>query len=179
VSTRAAALLLALVLSVLAAPAAAGVGAERRGALEARQALDRGILVEINAERAERGLRPLRPSPALAAAARTHSLLMARRGFFAHERPAGGPFWRRIERFYASDGYRSWAVGENLVWRSPDLDPSQAVRLWLASPPHRRVLLDPKWEEIGLAAVHAASAPGAFSGLPVTIVTADFGLRVR
>ena len=49
--------------------------------------------------------------------------------------------------------------------------------MWLNSPPHRANLLQPKWREIGLGGVHAASAPGAFGGLPATILTADFGVR--
>ncbi len=104
---------------------------------------------------------------------------MALRGFFAHDTPHGLPFWKRVERFYASSGYRSWAVGENLAWGSPDLGAAEAVRLWLGSPPHRRVMLDPRWREVAVAAVHAPSAPKAFSGRPVTIVTAEFGLRLR
>jgi hypothetical protein len=38
-------------------------------------------------------------------------------------------------------------------------------------------LLDPNWREIGVSAVHASSAPGVYNGLPVTIVTTDFGVR--
>ena len=51
--------------------------------------------------------------------------------------------------------------------------------MWLESPGHRRVLLTPAWREIGLSAVHTASAPRVYDGLEVTIVTADFGVRVR
>ena len=47
--------------------------------------------------------------------------------------------------------------------------------MWLESPEHRRIILTAAWREIGLSAVHTASAPNALNGLEVTIVTADFG----
>jgi hypothetical protein len=37
--------------------------------------------------------------------------------------------------------------------------------------------MNPRWREIGVSAVHAASAPGVYHGLPVTIITTDFGAR--
>lgn len=49
--------------------------------------------------------------------------------------------------------------------------------MWLKSPPHRVNLLNPRRRQIGLAAVHSPSAPGAYKDLAVTIVTADFGVR--
>ncbi len=177
-TSRARVLLAAVILALPAVPAV-GVGAGSRSGVRVRADLERAIVAHVNAVRLRHGARPLRPASSLAAAARSHSLDMAREGFFAHQSPGGSPFWRRIERLYRSQGYRRWSVGENIVWRSPDLSPAQAVRLWLESRPHRRVLLDPRWSEVGLAAVHAPAAPGVFSGLPVTIVTADFGVRVR
>jgi uncharacterized protein YkwD len=53
------------------------------------------------------------------------------------------------------------------------------LKLWLASPPHRANLLDPRWREVGLVAVHTARAPGVYANSPTTIVTADFGARTR
>jgi hypothetical protein len=38
-------------------------------------------------------------------------------------------------------------------------------------------MLMARWREIGRAAVHLASAPGAYGGRAVTILTADFGVR--
>jgi uncharacterized protein YkwD len=51
------------------------------------------------------------------------------------------------------------------------------MRLWMNSPPHRQNILDPHWREIGIAAVHMSGAPGTFRGMPVTIITTDFGVR--
>ena len=47
----------------------------------------------------------------------------------------------------------------------------------MRSPEHRANILNPNWREIGIAAVHSDGAPGTFGGLPVTIITTDFGVR--
>jgi uncharacterized protein YkwD len=51
--------------------------------------------------------------------------------------------------------------------------------MWMNSPGHRENLLSRRWREIGLGAVHVASAGGEFGGGPVTVITADFGVRTR
>jgi uncharacterized protein YkwD len=163
----------------LAAPAGASTDGSGTREISSRAALGRGILSEINAVRSKHGLPRLVVSAQLATAARTHSRRMALAGFFAHESESGAPFSDRLRRYYRSAGFRSWRAGENLLWASPDIDAKRAVQMWLDSPGHRRILLTPAWREIGLSAVHTASAPRVFNGLEVTIVTADFGARVR
>jgi uncharacterized protein YkwD len=135
------------------------------------------LLTEINNLRREQGLTPLKASVALAAAAREQSVSMARHGFFAHSSYNGSPFWKRVATRYRRPAAGSWSVGENLVWRSPKLSARAALTLWLQSPPHRQNLLNPVWREVGIAAVHASSAPGVYAGHDVTILTADFGVR--
>jgi uncharacterized protein YkwD len=147
--------------------------------LTASTALQGGLLDQVNALRAQHGLPRLRASQELAAAATAHSLQMARLGYFSHNSANGSPFSSRISTFYPARGYRSWTVGENLLWASPDVSAARALRLWLSSPPHRANLLSPRWREIGLAAVHASRAPGVYGNSPTTIVTADFGARTR
>lgn len=139
--------------------------------------LEQGVIAGINEIRRARGLRPLRNNARLAAAADFHSKDMARKGYFEHDSANGTSFWRRIERFYPSRGFRSWSVGENLVWGSQTYGPAFAVREWMSSPPHRANILSREWREIGIGAVTAASAPGEYRGRAVTIVTADFGAR--
>jgi len=139
-------------------------------------ALEADIVARINAQRGARGLRPLRVSRGLTAAADYHSHQMGLFGFFEHASRNGAPFWRRIERFYPS-GRGYWSVGENLLWESPDTSGTSAVHEWMQSPPHRQNILTREWREVGVAAVHFAAARGAFGGREVTIVTADFGVR--
>ena len=140
-------------------------------------AYEADIVRRINRVRASRGRGPLRVSRQLSAAAAFHTNQMGLRGFFEHESANGAEFWKRIERFYPVLPGRSWSVGENIVWGTPDLSAAEAVREWMTSPPHRENLLSRQWREIGVGGAHFESAPGTFRGGPVTIVTADFGTR--
>ena len=139
--------------------------------------LDTGVLQQLNDVRALHGLLPLRLNAALDASASAHSPEMGAKGYFEHNSADGTVFWRRIQHWYGSTGYGYWSVGENLLWSSPDVDPLQSMRLWMASPEHRANILNPRWREIGISAVHLAAAPGTYDGLPVTIITTDFGVR--
>jgi uncharacterized protein YkwD len=162
----------------LAAPRAASsvkTGAAPRARVTA--ALESQVLTGLNGVRAQHGLKALRKSSALASAAYAHSVQMAKGGYFSHSSANGEAFWKRIRRFYKQASFRYWAVGENLLWSSPNVDASGAIEMWMNSPEHRANMLDRDWREVGLAAVHVTVAPGAFQGLEVTIVTADFGVR--
>ena len=171
--TSIAALIATLV--VLAAPAASS--ADRRGAVAPAAQLQTALVDQLNLLRVSHGLPRLRVSPALTTAATVHSTSMATKGYFSHNSANGASFSQRLAYFYPARGFRSWSVGENLLWGSPDIGAVRAVKLWLASPPHRANLLNPRWREVGLAAVHATSAPGVYHNAPATIVTADFGAR--
>ena len=124
------------------------------------RALELDVAARINAQRGARGLRPLRISRGLDAAAAYHSREMGLKGFFEHESLNGAPFWKRIERFYPM-GRSEWTVGENIFYETPDTSAASAVGEWMASPPHRQNILAPEWREIGIGAVHFASARGA------------------
>jgi uncharacterized protein YkwD len=161
---------------LLVAPAGAAPQAQA-SRIVAANSLESAVLVQVNGLRARHGLRPLRLSARLAAAADSHSRAMVARGFFAHQSVDGTAFWKRVKRWYGSGGYEYWAVGENLLWASPEVSAERALAMWLESPPHRKNLLTARWREIGLSAVHVDSAPGVFKGLEVTVITADFGVR--
>lgn len=141
------------------------------------QPLNHNVLASVNRFRASHGLAALHESPALDRAAREHSLEMGRLGYFSHTSPGGTQFFQRIRHFYSPRGYSYWAAGENLVWASPILGAAGAMRLWIASPPHRANLLSHQWRQIGISAVGVARAPGVYGGRHVTIITADFGVR--
>jgi uncharacterized protein YkwD len=166
--------LVAVAVAVSAAVSPAGATTSSHSAMSS---LETGILAQVNTLRRSHGLVPLRLSTRLSAAARQHSGEMASRGYFSHNSVDGSRFDRRIARFYPMGGRRYWSVGENLLWSSPDVDAPGALRMWLESPEHRANLLTARWREIGISAVHAASAPGTYSGREVTIVTTDFGVR--
>jgi uncharacterized protein YkwD len=122
----------------------------------------RSVVAAINAVRAQHGLRPLRLVRPLTFAAGQHSSEMGTHGYFSHDSVDGTSFWKRVEGYYGSHGYRYWSVGENLLWSSGTLSPESR-----------------HWRQIGLSAKQFDSAPGVYRGLTVTIVTADFGTRTK
>jgi uncharacterized protein YkwD len=170
--------LLAGLVAALTVPAA-GVSAATGAQADTRlPALESAILSALNDIRVSHGLRPLRISPGLTAAAGQHTSEMLSDDYFEHTSADGTAFDRRIARYYPFGArYHRWEVGENLVYEAPDLTADEAVSLWMASPDHRRNILDPTWRDIGIAAVHGTDAGATFGGGDVTIVTTDFGAR--
>jgi uncharacterized protein YkwD len=174
--TRLAIVLALALLSVGAGTASAAGDVTRK--LGAADRLESQVLVKLNKIRSANGLVPLRISRPLTSAADTQSRAMGTFGFFRHESRDGSAFWKRIKRFYGHGGSGSWSVGENLLWSSStQLDAAEALKLWMASPAHRRNILTARWREIGLSAVSVSAAPGVFGGRDVVIVTTDFGVR--
>ncbi|MDX6452040.1 MAG: hypothetical protein QOH16_2089 [Gaiellaceae bacterium] len=165
---------LVALLGALAAPAAQSGQATTHVTMSS---LESGVLSELNTIRAQHGLQPVKVSARLTASAAQHSAEMGADGYFEHTSHDGTAFWKRIDHWYGSSGYGYWSVGENLLWSSPQVDPAGALQLWMNSPEHRANILTARWREIGISAVHLASAPGAFKGLEVTIITTDFGVR--
>jgi uncharacterized protein YkwD len=176
--SRSAARLLALAALTLSAATlfAASAAATDGPRSNSMQALQSDLLVQINDFRRAHGLVSFRLSSKLSLAARQHSTEMAARGYFSHDSGDGSHFDRRIARYYPVTR-RYWSVGENLLWSSPSVDAHDALEMWLNSPEHRANLMTARWREIGVSAVHAISAPGAFGNREVTIVTTDFGVR--
>ena len=116
----------------------------------------------VNAVRAQYALPAVRADAELQKAARAHTADMLARGYFAH-----GDFNRRLWRFGATGP----EVGEDLGWSVDDGSATQRiVRMWLASSPHRAVLLRRGFTRIGLGV-----ARGPFKGRSsCVVVTADF-----
>ena len=133
----------------------------------------------INVTRRAHRLRPLRVSPVLTTAAVAHARALATAGLFTHSWPDGRAFPTWIRTFYSRTGYRTWNVGENLLWSTPGIDGATVVRRWLASPTHREILLSPRWREVGLGVVAATAAPGVYGETDVEVVAAEFGTRAR
>ena len=143
-------------------------------------AADRAAIVcEINAARAEAGRLSLRSRSSLADAAHAHSSDMVERRYFAHESPEGeGPAERARRAGYMRHA-GSWRVGEILLWsRGEPLTAARAVDMWLESPSHRRILLSPRYRDVGAGPVDGAPVGDPAVG-PATTVTVVFGRRGR
>src|SRR5688500_13086136 len=126
----------ALVAYVAAAAAllcpAAAFGADAGVSAEAQ------AIASLNQLRESRGLARLRASNSLAHSANAYAPYMLARGFFCHR-----PRTRVAGRFRT--------VGETLAWHSGwQAGPRRTVRHWMASPPHRSVLLSPAFRHVGM-----------------------------
>lgn len=127
------------------------------------------IVDRINTLRRRAGLPALNPHLSLRRAARSHSKYLAVRvRDLEHEGPDGSPFWTRLVRA----GYPRWSrMAENLglaTGRCKPDDPAGMVESWMASPPHRRNILDAEVRRIGVGVVSTRECA-------LTVSTADFG----
>lgn len=104
------------------------------------------LFTALNSARVANGLRPLALDSRLCEVARAHGLDMSRRRFFAHTSPDGATPFDRLDRAHVS--YRF--AGENLAL---ERDPVAASRALVASPPHRRNMLEPHYARVGIAAI--------------------------
>lgn len=102
------------------------------------------MLVHVNQARVDAGVAPLVWKAELTWAEGAHVEDMASRGYFAHLSPEGfTPSDRAMRQGY---GYY---VAENIV-KCYQGGAAEAARLLLGSPKHRRSLLSPDFQDIGL-----------------------------
>lgn len=117
------------------------------------------VAAAIDTARRGHRLRPLVVDDRLGVAAQRHAAAMVRAGVFSH---AGADGARLVDRVRAAgylDGARSWWLGEALAWHSGNQTAGQVVDAWLASPPHRRLLLDPGARDVGVGMVPGLPRP--------------------
>jgi uncharacterized protein YkwD len=159
------------------ASAATCAGASAEPGEASRAVVTRALLCAINAQRHSHGLRAVRSNSRLEAAARRHSRDMVANRYFSHSTPAGSTPADRVRRTGYLRSARSWTVGENLAWGAGPLGSARGVvRAWMHSPEHRKVLLWPSFNEVGIGV--ARGAPRRLRR-PAMTYTADFGVTVR
>jgi len=130
-------------------------------------------LCALNEQRRAHGVRPLRSGDKLVTAARRHSRAMVAKKFFAHDSLSGASFSSRIARTGWMRGRNGWSVGENLAWGSGARStPDATVAAWMASPLHRRNILDPRFRVIGIGIAMGVPVAGGAAG---ATYTTDFG----
>ena len=138
----------AFVCPAFAAAANSGLGAELK-AIEA-----------LNQVRTSNGLAPLRPSGTLGQSANAYARWMLEHDFFGHQ-----PRIPVASRFHTA--------GETLAWHSGFRPgPRRTVRQWMASAPHRAVLLSPAFHMVGMGMER-----GRLGRRPTTMWVAHLGSR--
>jgi uncharacterized protein YkwD len=121
------------------------------------------LLELTNQERQRAGAPPLEIDPGLTEAARRHAALIASQGKLSHQFPGEPPLMKRLSKasLHLND------AGENVAFGS---DVDQAHQGLMHSPPHRRNLLNPKFNVAGFGAVRVGDT---------TYVAEDFGHKVE
>ena len=128
----------------------------------ASTSVGRQVLKGINAQRHSHGLPPLRLATALGRVAGSHSRFMAHVRRLQHESADGTSATTRIRR-----AMHVRRAGEAIAFAS---DARAIVRSWMASPPHRKLLMSRSYRVIGVGVVR-----GTYQGYRVLYATADLG----
>lgn len=141
---------------------AAAPGGQPSGARLSREMQQ--IIALINQRRAEAGIAPVYVNGVLMACAQQYSQVQAAQGSINHTGPDGSTPGQRLRRC----GYNWRHFGENLA--AGYVDPNELVAAWMASPGHRKNILNPKVREIGLGYTHRADDPGYYYDYYVMLV---------
>jgi uncharacterized protein YkwD len=142
-------------------------------------AVERATLCLIDRVRSHYGRHALRANAQLGTVARSQVSSMLRWNYFADLRPSG----QTPLALVAGTPYRSHAafiaVGQNIAWASGSAaTPEHIVAEWMASPPHRAIMLTGEYRDAGVAVMPALpSVLGAGSRGAVWAV--EFGVRRR
>lgn len=126
---------------------------------------ERKVVKLVNRIRSHHGLRKLRASRTLAHAASDHTGDMLSADYLSHDSRDGTSMATRVRRYTGA----RW-VGENIAVTSCRRGVARrVVRMWMASPSHRAVLLSPKSRRIGVGRERGRLGTAAYS-----VFTVDF-----
>lgn len=141
----------------------------RPGVLGVESSITKEELINLtNKERTKKGLPILRQNLQLSLAAAAKASNMFEENYWSHYSPSGKDPWG----FITASGYKFSYAGENLArnfYASSDV-----VEAWMASPTHRENILNPKYQEVGIAAVY-----GVLKGQQTVLVVQEFGTPVE
>jgi uncharacterized protein YkwD len=112
--------------------------------LASLEAVRQEMLERINTLRREAGRPPLTLEPRLTSAAQGHADDMLTRTYYSHVTPEGTPPRQRV----LAAGYSGEIVAENIAAGQTSVE--LAVEAWMHSTDHRRNILDPRFQEIGI-----------------------------
>jgi uncharacterized protein YkwD len=143
------------------------------GSVSANDA-ERSVFCLLNRQRAKKGVDKLKRHRALDKPSLKHSKLMVAEKCFAHVCPGEDDLGERLSAYLAGGG---GGYGENIAWGTGSYGaPKSIVRSWMKSDGHRRNILDPDFEHIGIGIVWGVPAAGAGGSAGGTYTT-DFGYR--
>jgi len=134
---------------------------------------EKAVLCLLNKQRGKRDLTKLARHKDLTRPAREHSKLMVDENCFKHVCPGEAGLGERLADYLAN---AAGGYGENIAYGGGGSGtPKAIVRSWMKSPGHKRNILDPDFEHIGIGVVWGA--PVANAGSKAGTYTTDFGYR--
>lgn len=114
------------------------------------------LLELTNNVRAEKGLKPLIMNKDLTDVARTQAKDMARHHHLSHT-VKGKHLGFRIKK----SGYNYRVVGENIAMSKGTF--KHVIGMWMKSPPHRKNILNPHYNELGVGIIKAKDGAQYFA----------------
>ncbi len=140
-------------------------------------AIDAATLCVIDRVRAAHGMRALRSNPQLGTVAGSQVASMLRWNYFADVRPSGQtPFALVVVTHYQAHA-AAISVGQNIAWANGSYTtPEHVVADWMASAPHREIMLSSEFRDAG-AAVMPALPSVLHAGRRGAVYAVEFGAR--
>jgi len=124
-----------------------------------------GVIQRTNSQREKYGLPPLKENPRLNVSAELKVADMFEKQYFAHISPSD----KGVKDLAEISGYEFIALGENLALGNFQND-EVLVQGWMDSPGHRANILNPGYQEIGVAV-----QKGNFEGKATWLAVQHFG----
>lgn len=120
---------------------------------QAQPSIADALLTLVNAERQRAGVAPLRLNNNLATAAQRHAQDMAATRTLSHQGSDGSTLRSRID----GTNYGWMAIGENVAMGQTS--PEAVMRSWMNSAGHRRNILNPNFQELGVGYAEGGGRP--------------------
>jgi uncharacterized protein YkwD len=139
--------------------------------------VDAATLCLVNRLRKGHGLRSLRANRELRRVAASQVVAMVRRDYFSDVRPTGQTPLSLVAITRYPAHAAEFAVGQNIAWGTgSDTTPAHIVQEWLASPPHREIMLSGEYRDAGVAVTPAVPTILGAGGRGATYAI-EFGVR--
>jgi uncharacterized protein YkwD len=140
--------------------------------------VDAATLCLVNLERSAHGLRPLHANSVLGHVAARQVTNMVRHDYFADVGPSGQTPMSLVAVTRYPAHAAQVVVGQNIAWGTGRYTtPVHIVAEWLASPPHREIMLGGEYRDAGVAVLPAVPALLRTHGRGATYAI-DFGARL-
>jgi uncharacterized protein YkwD len=122
-------------------------------------AVDAATLCLVNRERTARRLRSLRANRELGHVAAKQVGSMVHKDYYGEVGPSGQTPMALVLVTRYSAHAADLDVGENIAWGTgSDATPAHIVQAWMASPPHREIMLSSEYRDAGVAALSTVPA---------------------